>query len=369
MVLEKQASVKIQDERNYGVDLLRIVAMLMVVLLHVWGPGGILFEVKSGTAHYQAAWLLEIAVFCAINCYGLISGYVGITSRYKYSNFVALWLQVTCYNVLITLYYYLTQPNVVPFSSVVTAFFPVSNSTFWYFTAYAGLFVLMPVLNRAVNSMTKNQLKGVVIALFVGLCVLPCIFNKDIFLTGWGYSFLWLAYLYITGAYIKKYGFFQNKTWIAVLIYLGSVLLSWGIKLYEEYLAPAEYWADIASGRVVQYSSPTMFLAGIALFVIFQNIKPPKALCKIISVIAPCTFGVYILHTQTNVWYKIITYKYAHYVNYPIWQMIGAGICTALAIFAVLWVVDFVRSLVFKILRIKPLLQKAEEKLAGDLWK
>ena len=30
------------EERNYGIDLLRIVSMMMVVLLHVLGQGGIL---------------------------------------------------------------------------------------------------------------------------------------------------------------------------------------------------------------------------------------------------------------------------------------------------------------------------------------
>lgn len=42
------------EERNYGIDLLRIVSMMMVVLLHVLGQGGILdgsdpLTVKSET--------------------------------------------------------------------------------------------------------------------------------------------------------------------------------------------------------------------------------------------------------------------------------------------------------------------------------
>lgn len=367
--LEKKQNISIaQSERNMGIDLLRIVAMLMVVLLHVWGPGGILFEVKSGTAHYQAAWLLELAIFCAINCYGIISGYVGIKSKYRYTSFLLLWLQVTLYNVLITLFYHLRQPDVVPFGSVIDAFFPICNNTFWYFTAYAGMFFLIPIFNRAAQSFTKKQFKSTLIALFVLLCVLPSIFNRDIFLSGWGYSALWLSFLYITGAYIRLHGFFKNSTLVASVIYVFSVLISWGIKLYEEYLSPAEYWADLASGRVAQYSSPFMFLAGLSLVVIFANLKLPKIVSKAVGVIAPCTFGVYILHTQTNVWYKIITYKYAHYVNYPVLKMIFAAIITAVCIFAVLWFIDFVRSLIFKLLHLKPLLLKAEKKLLGDLW-
>ena len=53
MVLEKNKIVT--DNRNYGIDLLRIIAMFMVVLLHVLGPSGILFEAKNGSSHFTMA--------------------------------------------------------------------------------------------------------------------------------------------------------------------------------------------------------------------------------------------------------------------------------------------------------------------------
>lgn len=366
MILEK-TTLPVR-ERNGGIDLLRIFAMFMVVLLHVLGPGGILFELKSGSVHFAAAWLLEMAIFCAINCYGIISGYVGVESRYKYSNLLVLWLQVAGYSVAITLFYHLRYPTVIPFSSVKEAFAPVSNGYYWYVTAYVGMFLLMPLLNAAANSLKKNQLKAVLIGLFIALCVLPSCFNEDIFLTGWGYSTLWLSFLYVTGAYIKKHGFFKNSIKVALGLYTICVLISWGVKMWEEYIAPSAYWADLAGGLLTQYSSPTMYLSGVALFVIFANIKVPKKLNKIIAFIAPCTFGVYIIHAHPLMWDRLITYKYAHYIDYNVFAMLGAAILTAICIFALLWAVDFVRLQIFKLLRLKPLLMKAEEKLIGDLW-
>lgn len=369
MTSEKEIIIsRPKGERNGGIDFLKIIAMFMVVLLHVWGPGGILFEVKSGTAHFQAAWLLEFMLFCAINCYGIISGYVCLTSRYRYTNLVMLWLQVALYNVLLTAYYFFTQPGVVSKSDLIASFFPVSNNTYWYFTAYAGMFLLIPIFNRAAHSLSKKQFASILATLFVALCVLPCIFNRDIFATGWGYSTLWLSFLYLTGAYIKMYGFFNNNPLIALSVYALSVLISWGVKLFEEYLAPSAYWSDLASGRVAQYTSPFMFLAGLSLVVVFSNLRLPKTVSKIASVVAPCTFGVYILHTQVNVWYKIITYKYASFVNYPVYQMILAAVGVALCIFAVLWIVDYIRSVVFKLLHIKQHLLKLEDKLLGNIW-
>ena len=45
-------------ERNYGIDLLRLVSMFMVVILHVLGAGGILEATGGMVFHNRAAWLL-----------------------------------------------------------------------------------------------------------------------------------------------------------------------------------------------------------------------------------------------------------------------------------------------------------------------
>ena len=88
-----------KKERNYGIDLLRIVSMIMVVLLHVLGAGGLL-EATFGINN-KIVWLLEVFAFCAVNCYALISGYVGVNSKFKLSNILILWLQVFIYNFII----------------------------------------------------------------------------------------------------------------------------------------------------------------------------------------------------------------------------------------------------------------------------
>lgn len=67
-------------ERNYGIDLLRIVTMFMIVNLHVYWYGEILWSNKLYffSVKYNIVWLLEIICYVAVNCYALISGFVGI---------------------------------------------------------------------------------------------------------------------------------------------------------------------------------------------------------------------------------------------------------------------------------------------------
>ena len=68
-------------KRNYGIDLLRMVAMVFVVVLHIVGIGGIITGSELLSPQFLTAQLLRIAMLCAVNCYALISGFVGWNRR------------------------------------------------------------------------------------------------------------------------------------------------------------------------------------------------------------------------------------------------------------------------------------------------
>ena len=162
-----------RDERNYGVDALRILAMLMVVVTHILGIGGILDACEPLSPQYGVAWFLEAACYCTVNCYALISGYAGIGSSYKYSNIVLLWLRVVFYTISITVLFGIFMPGTVRTVDYLKAFFPVMKSPYWYFTAYFCLFFFIPLLNKAINSMSRAQVRAVVIAAVFFISVLP----------------------------------------------------------------------------------------------------------------------------------------------------------------------------------------------------
>ena len=67
-----------------------------------------------------------------------------------------LWLQVAFYTVLITALFLVISPESVGFKDIITAFLPVTRYTYWYFTTYFGLFILMPILNAGINALTEK---------------------------------------------------------------------------------------------------------------------------------------------------------------------------------------------------------------------
>lgn len=69
-----------RKERQINYELLRIIAMLMIVSLHYLSKGGLLGDPSRAkmSATGYAAWLLEAFCLVAVNVYVLISGYFGV---------------------------------------------------------------------------------------------------------------------------------------------------------------------------------------------------------------------------------------------------------------------------------------------------
>lgn len=103
---------KFIDKRNYGIDALRLISMLGVVALHVLGRGGVL--ANAAGKKYTVCWFLECLAFCAVNCYGIISGYVCYSEekkKFHYRKYIMMWLQVWFYCVTITGITYIVKPR------------------------------------------------------------------------------------------------------------------------------------------------------------------------------------------------------------------------------------------------------------------
>lgn len=147
--------LKEENKRNYGIDLLRIISMFMICVLHILGQGGVLGAVGYGTMQYRIAWLLEALTFGAVNCYGLISGYVGVNTTVKYCSIIRLWMQVFCYSVGITLFFMICGIHLGR-KELLKAALPVLNEQYWYFTGYFCMFFFTPFLNRMVKLLAKE---------------------------------------------------------------------------------------------------------------------------------------------------------------------------------------------------------------------
>ena len=338
--------------RNYGIDALRILSMFLVVMLHTLGHGGVLGALEPGSAHYRAAWLLETAAYCAVNCFALVSGFVGLGSRFRLSAIAALWLQVVFYHAIFTLAWAGLRGDSFGLALLAKAFQPVKNNAYWYYTAYFGISFLIPLVNAAVEKLDRRSLILCAAGMVLLFSIYPTAEKKDMFQLSNGYHALWLLVLYYLGACIRKLEpFAGSPKWVWALVYAGAVVLSWGAKMAG------------FPRNLVQYTSPTILLCALALTLLFSRLEFGPRARKVIALLSPLTFGVYLVHESAFVRNTLISQKTAAAAGGSLAMMLVKVLVFAVTVFTVSLGADYVRSILFRELKVKDRLDRLEKRL------
>lgn len=345
-------------DRNYGIDLLRILSMLFVIIIHVLGHGGVLGAFEHFSSQYLMAWLLEMGVYCAVNCYALISGYVGYNSKYKYSNIVYLHSQVQFYAIIISVIFAVMIPGSVGVRGIIKAFFPVGFNLCWYFTAYFCLFFFIPYLNWFVEKLNKKQ-AIVLCAFFIILfSIMQSVFGH-VYDSAAGYSVIWLCILYIMGACLRKYNISDKvKDRKTLAIYFVAILITC-LSKFGIGIITSKIWGEPRYDKIlVSYISPTIILAAVSLLLFFSRLKLKGYMIKIVSFLAPLSFGVYLIHDFPLVRIYLMKKAFVNVVNMNPILMVTVIIGSAVIIFVICAFIDWIRLMLFNIFKVKVLCEK-----------
>lgn len=344
--------------KNYGIDILRTIAMLMIIVLHLLGNGGVLSNLSRGTVNYYIMWLLEIFCYCAVNCYAIISGYVGYLKDNRFSKILYLYVQAVFYLILPAVCFTVFNFSDAGISMFIQAFLPFTVKQYWYFTSYLCLFFMMPILNMVAEMISKKKYRCFLIIFFILFSITPTLLNTDIFFTGSGYSPIWLAYMYLIGAYIKKYEV-NLKRQIILVGYILCVVLTFTLKMIVEKITSVIYGEPRGSLIFINYTSPLFVIAAICLVIFFSRQTIKNISGKFISKLGKYTFGVYLIHTSPLIWniysnriWKILTYTAP--VNILIVCIITVGF------FGVCIILEYIRTKLFIFFHVKQLCEKIQ---------
>ena len=363
--------IQSRSSRNYGIDLLRTASMFMVLILHILSPGGILGQLKPMSGSFIAAWTLECLSYCAVNCYAMISGYVGTGSTYRYSQLATLWLQVVLYVLLGNLALALLEPGSVGLKTILKSFFPILQNHYWYFTAYALMFLFVPLLNRIVASLDRKQAAVLCGTIFVVFSILPTYRRvDDVFHLGAGYSILWLSLLYVIGGCVKKHRFLHHiPDGLLALGILLCIAVMMASKLFITSTSLSVIRDNISSDILISYPAPTVVTMALLLLVLCgKHPHLPGWAEKALSVLAPASFSVYNIHAHPSLCPRFFKGAFKSYAFFPTVGLITAVFLTAIAVFGVCILIDTLRQRLFKALAIRRRLQTLEEKWIGGLW-
>ena len=362
----------VQKTRNYGIDLFKIFAMFMVTVYHVIGHGGVLRGVEGKTFSYEAVTLLRILGCCAVNCFAMASGYVQVESQHRYRRLVPLHLRVLFYSVTITAGAYILSRGAVGEGAVIRAFFPASFRSYWYYTAYFGLFFLIPFMNEAMHRLDRKSLRRMVVTLLILFTSVPYITRSPIFSLEDGYSLLWLCTMYLLGAYLRKIdGISHISTKMAWALLALSLVAAW---ISRPIVAFAGIVFSGSPGQntswfAFSYLSPATVLRSVALLILFAKIQIRKdALKKWVGLFSAGSFSVYLIHDHPLVRETFITGQFRTLGDGSAVGTLLGVIGIALCINGVCYAVDALRDRLFRVTKISYLGEVVWDKTVHALY-
>ena len=350
-----------KSERNIGVELFRVFAMLMVVLLHIIGHGGVLSSTDYLSPAYKMANFIEILTYCAVNCYALISGFANAKTEFKFRRFVYLWLETVFLITTLNLVMHFIVPDfTVKKEWWISGFFPLIKRELWYLCAYFFMYPLMPILNKGLLALKKWQHIAIMIMLQA-----PAIFKllnngTDNYVLGGGYSAIWLICLYVMGAYFRIYGAPKWAKWFVTLpVFFLSALVAWLLKIVPEMMVKegtldkASKWYEMRSG-LVSYISPCMVIMAVMLLMFFMqlNIKG-KVTKRIISELGRASWGVFVIHVSAAFWYYTKFWrKFYAFGDYGAGKLLLAVLGSGLLFYLAMSLISIGRFYLFKLCRV-----------------
>lgn len=374
-----------KEGKNQGVELIRAISMFLIVLLHVTGIGGVAAATPSGSlSHTVSVFLLAFSYVC-VNVYALISGYVSCFSRFKPSRVLSLWLIVVFYNLLciglvkagaavaanvdLTALPPLLSKIVSGLSAanssadIAVALQPMRYGSYWYFTAFVGLSALMPLLNAGVKNLAKRAYAVMLIAGFTLFSLLPFAWQTDPFTTANGYTLLWLALLYVTGAFFRLHPLEKPSKYVFLLAYVVLSCLTAALTLW--WSASPDEGLQTCALFILQYTSPLVLAASVACFLFFVRVRiDDRVTVKIVSFFARSTFPVYIFHTNVLLFPFLLTGSFASFGSLSAPLLLLAVLASAAAIFLVCTFSDKVRIGLFRLLHINAALEALDRLFA-----
>lgn len=345
-----------RKERLANIELLRVIAMIMVTMLHALGHGGVLQYYQFGTIEYFCFSFLEMICCVAVNVFVLITGYFMTDSELKISKVFKLGVQIEMYSLFCLFVSKIFLKEAMGMEELVRAVFPISANEYWFASAYMVLMLLSPLLNWLIRVMDQKIHYLLLAWLSVVFCIIPTfVFWSRPLLTN-GYDFVWFIILYLTAAYIRRYSIKPGWPWKRwMLIYLIFAAIGTFGDYFIGQTSLFLFKAIRGEEILTAYNSIIIFPSALCIFRMFQEMQiKNKVLSKGILSLGAVCFGAYLITEhpliRSALWSWLDVTRFCAY-TLPV---------AFTGIFAVVWmlflvgcIVEWVRKALGRLIRIE----------------
>ena len=277
--------------RDSNMELLRLVAMLLIMVVHanfraLPKPDDLAIAANPSSAFLQ--FLAEGFSIVGVNVFVMLSGWYGIRPRLV--RFSELIFQILFFGVLCLGVECVVTVN-MPSKALLTVLMLDTNA-YWFVKVYIALYLFAPVLNLFVEHATRRQFEQVLLAVFAFMFLFGWLFKATTWL-GEGYSLPWFMSLYLLARYMRVhrpwFTLFSRGTDLAV--YLGVVaFLTVAVFILRHYNL---------GGILYFYCCPVVVLGAMYLLLFFSKLPSfGGAAGSLVNWLGISALSIYLTHSS-----------------------------------------------------------------------
>ncbi len=359
-----QAAGSVGEDRIYGLDLYKILGMLLVVAFHFSFHGNVIVNCAQELS-FNWIVLAVARIFGAVcNCaFMLISGYFLYRKNFNVRTVFRLWLQVWFYSVVFGTVCVISGTEQLTAGSLIKMVFPFTSNQYWFFSTYIVIYLIFPFLNKCIDGLSRKQHQA---AIVLGLILVPLFatFAGERWTIGTNSIEIFIV-LYFVGAYFNKYDVCVSAGKSAVMAASGMILEI--LSLFGMRIVYRLTGINDVTYFVWDQNKIFPVLTGIALFLLFKQIRVRHI--RMIPFLSSSVFGVYLLHdgwAKGFLFGRLFDDSATYDTNLLLPQMILA-VCT---IFAAGILIDKVRIRIFErpvLKMLNPVFNKINA-VCADVW-
>ncbi|MGL5259885.1 MAG: acyltransferase [Lachnospiraceae bacterium] len=314
-----------KQKRNANFELLRIIAMFMIVILHYLSKGNVLKDFETNTTSVNiVAWIIQAFCVVAVNVYVLISGYYLVKKEFRIKKWLGIVFQVLFYSITIPIVCYIFNIGGIREWGIyqwLIVVLPMQMEHYWFATSYLILYLISPFLAAGIKTMSKKRLEVILCVMIFVFSELKSLIPMLLSTDKYGYDFGWFICLFLIAGYIRMYGMpVINTKEKAAILYLLSVFFVFAIGFVSARIGTEIDAFSYYSNMAYSYNYILVLSASLGLFLYFLYRKiNHNLISRIILKISPLTFGVYLLHENIAIrslwqdWFGVYLYKNSFY--------------------------------------------------------
>lgn len=305
--------------RNSSIELLRIIAMIIIIMHHfgIHGVFHILDKSQNILMVNNLSWQI---VFTQIVSWGgnvgnaifvLITGYFLINKKVNVKKIILLLFSMFLYSWIIEILYFGILGVPYSIKMIIRESIPIYFGNNWFVSCYIIFSFFIPFINKFLNNINEKEYLMFILLLFIFYNFLPS-FKANTFMND---KFIFFGLVYSIGGYLKLYfNRYTKKDYSKkyIKVFFIQIFMIFICIIFSDILASI-FSKDILIKLYNPVINVLSIPIAITLFLYFLTMKPIYN--KNINTISSTILGIYLIHDNNLMRMVIWDYIFPN-INY-----------------------------------------------------